>query len=138
MLAVARERGIRYFAWPESEALVMFAGKNDIFGSGGAEDFSPGVGIPLFDLLIESDSEIVVVVIGAVGLAMIFLRGRTIDAHGVVIPFGVGIVGDVILRTEIVIGMDQRSPARDRVEPPMNKDAELCVVIPSGKSMLTE
>ncbi len=138
MLAISGKNRIGSFAGPESEAVVVLGGKDDVFGSGRAEDFRPGVGIPLFNFGVKGRGEIVVVVIRTIGLAMIFLRGRPINTHRVVIPLGIRIVGDVILRSEIVIGMDKRSPAGDRVETPVNEDAEFCVGVPGGEGMLIE
>src|ERR1700686_4430955 len=100
---------------------MMFGSKNHIFCAGIPESLGPGVGVPFFDLLVKSCSKVVVIVVGPVVLAMVSLGGRPVDPHYVQIPLGVGIVLDVVGSREVMLGVDQRSPARNRVKPPMNK-----------------
>ena len=133
MLAVDWKSGIGNGTGPEREAIMVLGGQDDVLGSRGPENFGPGVGIPLFDFCVKGGSEIVVVVIGPVRFAMIFLRWRAVNSHGVEIPFGVGIVEDIVLGREIVGGMDERSPTGEGVESPMNEDAEFGVAVPGWK-----
>src|SRR5579871_235399 len=102
----------------------MLAGKHDVASSGVAKNLCPGVGIPFLDCLIEQGSEVVIVVVNAVVLAVVTLGRRTVDAHGVVVPLGVGIVSHVVRGVKIMFGMIGGGPAGDGVQTPMNKDAE--------------
>ena len=116
----------------------MFGGEDHIFRAGVAECPGPGVGIPFLDLLVKDGRKVVVIVVGAVVLAMVSLGRRPVDSHHVQIPLGVGIVLDVVGCPEIVLGVDQGSPARNRVKAPMNKYPQFCVGIPLRQGMLIE
>src|ERR1700730_12709501 len=133
VLPVRRQLRVRGRAGPKCEAVVMLSGQNHIFRASATEGLGPGVGTPFLDLLIERGSEIVVVVVGSVMHAMANLGWGPVDPHNIQIPLSIGIVLDVVGCREVVFGMDQRSPARNRVKAPMNKYSQLCVGITLGR-----
>ncbi len=135
VLAVGRQRRIRGCARPESKSFVVLAGQHNIARTRFAKNGSHLVGIPLFAFAIESLREVVVVVVGTVMLAMVRLRWRAIDPHYVVIPLGIGIELDVVRRCEVVLRMRKWRPSRDRIQAPMNEDAELCPGVPFRQRM---
>src|ERR1700760_4916127 len=68
---------------------------------------------------------------------MVGLRGRAGDAHGVVVPLGVGVPLRLVLVRNHLGAIDFR-PAWYRVETPMDEDAQLRVGIPLRQRMLVE
>ena len=68
---------------------------------------------------------------------MVSLRGRTGDAHGVVVPLCVGVPLCLVLAWNRLRAIDLR-PSRHRVETPMDEDAELCIRVPLGQRVLVE
>ena len=88
---------------------MVFGIKTTYFAPGVAESLGPGTGIPLIDFPVKDWGKVVVVVVGAIVLAMVSLGGRPVDSHCVQIPLGVGIVLDVVGSREVVLGVDQRS-----------------------------
>src|SRR5271169_5960895 len=115
MLQVRRKTGIRNGARPERKSIVMLGREHDILRAGVTENFCPGIWIPFLNLLIKQCGEVVVVAVGAVVLAVIRLRWRSIEPHAVEVPFRIWIVVNVVLRSKIVFGMYQWRPAGDRV-----------------------
>src|SRR6267143_1969080 len=77
------------------------------------EYFSPGVRIPLLNLPVEDRSEVVVIVVSAIMLAMVGLRRCSLEPHAVQIPFCIGVVCDVVRGSEVMFGMNDRGPARN-------------------------
>src|SRR5260370_39918781 len=138
VLPVLRQLGVRCRARPKCEPIVMFSGQNHIFRAGVTEGLGPSVRTPFLGLLIEEGSEIVVVIVGSVMLAMVSLGWGSVDPHNIQIPLSIGIVLDVVGCREVVFGMDQRSPARNRIKAPMNKYSEFCVGIPFRQKMLVQ
>src|SRR5580704_16570476 len=135
---VRRQLGVQCRARPKCEPIVMFSGQNHIFRAGVTEGLGPVVRTPFLDFLIEEGSEIVVVVVGSVMLAMVSLGRGSVDTHNIQIPLSIGIVLDVVGCREVVLGMDQRSPARNRIKAPMNKYSQFCVGIPLRQKMLVQ
>lgn len=70
-MPVQRQFGVQCRARPKCEPIVMFSGQNHIFRASVTEGLGPGVRTPFLDFLIEEGSEIVVVVVGSVMLAMV-------------------------------------------------------------------
>src|SRR4029077_5466280 len=138
VLPVLRQLGVRRRAGPKCEPIVMFSGQNHVFGSSVTEGLGPGVRTPFLDLLIEDGGEIVIVAVGSVMLPMVSLGWGSVDPHNIQIPLSVGIVLDVVGCREVVLGMDQRSPARNRVKAPMNKYSQFRVGIPLRQRMLVQ
>src|SRR5882762_960335 len=114
---------------------MMLGGKHHILRASVMEYLSPGGGIPVLDLAVKNGSEIVVIIVGAVMFPMVRLGRRPIDSQDVQIPLRIGIVLDVVLCGEVVSGMNERCPARNGVETPMNENPELCVGIPIRNGM---
>src|SRR5690242_12533465 len=98
----------------------MLGGEHDIFRAGVAEYLGPGLRLPFLNFLIEGGSKVVVVVVSPIVFAMICLGGGPFDPHYVQVPFGVRVVLDVVRGGEVVLGMNERSPARNRIETPVN------------------
>src|ERR1700730_15715859 len=117
---------------------MMLGGEHDIFRAGVMEYFSPGTGIPLLNLPVEDRSEVVVIVVSAIMLAMVGLGRRSVESHAVQVPLRIGIVCDVILRREVVLRVHERGPARNGIKTPVNEYPEFCVGIPLRKRMLVE
>ena len=113
----------------------MFGGQHHVLRARVVEDSGPGVRVPLLNFLIEDRSEIVVIVTCSIMFAMVCLGCRPLDAQSVEIPLSIGIVLDVILTGEVVVGMDERRPPWYRVKSPVNEYSELGVGIPSRKWM---
>src|SRR6266853_2757795 len=129
---------IRNGTGPQGEAIVMLGGEHDIFRAGIAKYLRPGIWVPFLDLLIEDGSEVVVVVIRAVMVAVIGLSRRALQAHAVQIPFGIGIVRDVVHRLEIMLRVNQWRPTRNGIESPVDKYSELSAGVPLRKGMLIQ
>src|SRR5882762_10461707 len=138
MLSVGGQRGVRCRTRPQRKTVVVFGCEHDVFCPGIVQGLGPRVRVPLLDLLVKKGSKAVVVVVGSVMLAMIRLRGRSSEPHAVEIPLRIRIVGDVILRSEIMLGMNQRRPAGDRVESPVNEYSQLRAGIPPRKRMFIQ
>src|SRR6202022_3635982 len=102
---------------------MMLGGEDDVSGSGVLKYLRPRIRIPLLNLAVEDWSEIVIVVVCAVVFAVIILGWGPVETHAVEVPLRVRIVGDVILGREIVLRVDQRRPAWDRVKAPVDKDS---------------
>src|SRR5713101_9372233 len=116
----------------------MFGGKDYIFRAPFMKQFGPRIGIPLLNLSVKDRSEVVIVVGGAIVLAMVGLGRRPLESHAVQVPFRVRIVGNVVLGREVMLGMNQGRPPRDRVETPVNEYPKLCIGIPLRQRMLIE
>src|SRR6266446_5631423 len=71
---------------------MMLRGEHDIFRASVVEYFSPGVRIPLLNLPVEDWSEVVVIVVRAIMLAMVGLRRCSLEPHAVQIPFCIGVL----------------------------------------------
>ena len=69
---------------------------------------------------------------------MVSLGRRAVDPHDIQIPLSIGIVLDVVGCGEVMLWMNQRSPARNRIKAPVNKYSELRVGIPLRQGMLVE
>lgn len=117
---------------------MVLGGEDYIFGARVMEYPGPCLGIPVLSVTVKRGCEIVVVIVRAEVLAMIGLRGRSIDSQTVQIPLRVGIVQHIVGVGEIVLRMHERRPSRHRVQPPVNEDAQLGVGIPRRKRMLIE
>src|SRR5579859_6000802 len=102
---------------------MMLCGEDDVLCACFAENGGPLVRDPLRRLAIEDGSEVVVAEIPPEVLAMVCLRRRARDTHHVEIPLGVRIIHNVVGVTEVVFGMGERRPARDRIETVMDEDA---------------
>src|SRR5262249_5557624 len=107
MLPVRRKLWIGRGARPQSKSIVMLGRNHNVLSAGIAKILCPSFRIPFLNVFIKGRGEVVVVVVRTVMLAMVGLRGRTIETHGVQVPFGIGIVADVVLRGEVVRGMHQ-------------------------------
>ena len=75
---------------------MMLGGEHDIFRASVVEYFSPGVRIPLLNLPVKHRSEVVVIVVSAIMLAMIGLCRCSLEPHAVQIPFRIGVVCNVV------------------------------------------
>src|SRR5713101_7333682 len=117
---------------------MMFRGKHYVFRAHIMKQFGPGVGIPLLNLSVKDGSKVIVVVAGAIVLAMVGLGRRPLESHAVQVPFRVRIVGNVVLGREVMLGMNQGRPAWDRVKAPVNEYPELGIGIPLRQGMLIE
>src|SRR5215472_3656141 len=122
MLSIRGQRWIRCRTWPQRKAFMMLGSEHHVLRASVVEYLCPGIRIPLLRLFVEDRSEVVVVVVRAVVLTMVGLCRRTIDSHGVQIPFGIWIVFDVVQRREIVGRMYERRPSRHGVQAPVNED----------------
>src|ERR1700746_2804254 len=100
---------------------MMFAGKHHVLRARIMKQFGPRVGTPLLNRSVKDWSEVVIVVAGAVMLAVVGLGRRPIESHAVQVPFRVRIVGNVVLGREVMLGMNQGRPAGDGVESPVNE-----------------
>src|SRR6266849_6747805 len=99
---------------PEGKSIMMLGGEHDIFRAGVMEYFGPCAGIPFLNLPVEVRSKVVVIVVSAIMLAM------------------------VVLRSEVMLRMNERSPARNGIETPVNEYPKLCVSVPLRKWMPIE
>src|ERR1700744_4458095 len=138
MLTVRGKCGVGSCTRPEGEALMVLRGQDDVLCSGIAEDLCPLIRIPFLTLLIEGCYEIVVVIVGAVVFAMIGLRGRAFDTHGVVVPLGIGVVLEIVFVAEVMLWMLQGCPSWHRVQAPVNEDSEFLLVIPLRQPLLVQ
>ncbi len=80
----------------------------------------------------------ILVVASVIVFAMIGLDRRPIEAHAVQVPFGIRIVGNVVLRCKVMLRMNQGRPAGDGVEAPVTEHPKLCIGIPLRKGILIE
>ena len=117
---------------------MMFAGKHHVFRAHIMKQFGPSVGIPPLNISVKDWSEVVIVVAGAIVLAMVSLGRRPLEPHAVQVPFRVWIVHNVILGREVMLGMNQGCPSWDRVKTPVNEYPELGIGIPLRQGMLIE
>ena len=77
-------------ARPQQEAVVVLGDEDDVARAGAREEIGPGVEIAAARQLHELRHEVVVGVVGAVGLAVMALRRAAVDADRVPVPLGVG------------------------------------------------
>src|SRR5580700_2494570 len=117
---------------------MMLGGEHDIFRASVVENFGPRARIPLLNLPVEDRSKVVVIVVSAIMLAMVGLGRRSVESHAVQVPLRVGIVSDVVLRSEVVLRVNERGPARNGIKTPVNEYPKFCVGIPFRKWMLVE
>src|SRR6266478_8334128 len=96
MLPFGWEFRVRGQTGPERKSIMMLGGEHDIFRASVVEYFSPGVRIPLLNLPVKHRSEVVVIVVSAIMLAMIGLRRCSLEPHTVQIPFCIGVLCDVV------------------------------------------
>jgi len=75
VLAIGRQFRVCRRTGPQRKAIVMLGGEDDVSGAGIVKDFGHRVGIPLLNFAVEGRGEIVIVIIGAIMLAMVGLRG---------------------------------------------------------------
>src|SRR6266851_539201 len=123
---------------PEGKSIMMLGGEHDIFRAGVMEYFGPCAGIPFLNLPVEVRSKVVVIVVSAIMLAMVGLGRRSVESHAVQVPLRIGIVTDVVLRSEVMLRMNERSPAGNGIETPVNEYPKLCVSVPLRKWMPIE
>src|ERR1700674_2686683 len=81
---------------PQRKSIMMLRGEHDIFRASVVEYIRPGVRIPLLNLPVEDRSEVVVIVLSAIMLAMVVLGRCSLEPHAVQIPFCIGVVCDVV------------------------------------------
>src|SRR5467141_1962934 len=138
MLPFSWQFRVRRQTGPERKSIMMLGGEHDIFRASVVEYLGPDVGIPLLNLAVEDRSEVVVIVVSAIMLAMVGLRRRSVEPHAVQIPLCIGVVCDVVRRGEVMFRMNERRPTRNRIKTPVNEYPEFCVAIPLRKRMLVE
>src|SRR6266481_6336696 len=67
--------GWQFGAWrrtgPQRKSVMMLAREHHIFCAGVVEDFRPDIGIPLLYLTVKDGSEVVVIIVSAIVLAMV-------------------------------------------------------------------
>src|ERR1700745_444176 len=97
VLPIGRQFGVWRRTGPQRKPFMMLTREHHIFCAGVVEDFRPDIGLPLLYLTVEDGSEVVVIIVSAIVLAMVSLRRRSIESHRVQVPFSVGIVFDVVL-----------------------------------------
>src|ERR1700739_3568347 len=100
MLAVRRKTGIRNGARPERTSIVLLGRQNNVLRAGITKDLRPRIRIPFLNILIKYRCEVVIVVVGAVMLAVIRLRWGSIKTHAVQVPLGIRIMVNIVLRRE--------------------------------------
>src|SRR6266436_4877031 len=96
MLPFGWEFRVRRQTGPERKSIMMLGGEHDIFRASVVEYFSPRVRIPFLNLPVEDRSEVIVIVISAIMLAMVGLRRCSLEPHTVQIPFCIGVLCDVV------------------------------------------
>src|ERR1700742_3011722 len=98
---------------------MVLGGQHHVPGACIVKDTGPLLRLPLYALLVEYRSKIVIVVVSAVVLAMVSLGGRTVDTQHVQVPLRIRVVFDVVYVAEVMVGVRQRSPPGYRVQTPM-------------------
>ena len=116
----------------------MLGRQHHIPGACVVKDAGPLFRLPLHALLVEHRSKIVIVIVSAVVLAMVSLGGRTVDTQHVQVPLGIRVVLDVVDVAEVMFRVRQRSPPRNRIQTPMDKNSQLGVGIPLRQRVLVE
>src|ERR1700676_5475789 len=96
MLPFGWQFRVRGQTGPERKSIMMLGGEHDIFRASVVEYFSPGVRIPLLNLPVKHRSEVVVIVVSAIMLAMTGLCRCSLEPHAVQIPFRIGVVCNVV------------------------------------------
>ena len=135
----ARLAGARVLAGPQKEAVVMLGGEDHVTGADLLEQRRPSIRIAALGSLAEHRREVIVGKTASVGLDVMAACGRVTDPQGVLVPLGIGIVGEHALpagsrHLVVDIGATRR-PARHRVEAPVHEDAQLGVLVPSRDRM---
>ena len=77
---------------PQAEALVVLGGQDDVTGAGGAAHLGDGVHVGRGGAVVEQWNEVVVGRIGAVRVTLVVPGGAALDAAGVEVPLGIGVV----------------------------------------------
>ena len=131
---VATLPGVRGRRRPEREPVGVLRGEHHVAGPGGGRDAGEPVEIGRGRRRVERRDEVVVPEAGAVGRTVVARRRRARDAHRVAVPLGVRDVREHRRRALLAQqGLDVRSgrrPRRDRVQPPVDEQAQLGVVVP--------
>src|SRR5260370_16356339 len=91
MLPFSWQFRVRRRTGPERKSIMMLRGEHDIFRASVVEYFSPGVRIPFLNLPVKHRSEVVVIVVTAIMLAMIGLCRSSPKPHPLQIPFLLGV-----------------------------------------------
>ena len=117
----------------------MLGGEDHVAGADLLEERRPSTRIAARGSLAEHRREVVVGEAASVGLEVMAARGRVTDPQGVLVPLGIGIVGEHALPAgarHLVVDIGaMRRPGRYRVEAPMHEDPQLGVLVPSGDRM---
>src|SRR6202795_1246962 len=74
VLPIGRQFGVWRRTGPQRKSFMMLACEHNIFCASVVEYFRPGVRIPLLYLPVEDRSEVVVIIVSAIVLAMVSLR----------------------------------------------------------------
>ena len=138
VLSIGRQRRVLRCARPQGKSVMVLRRQHHIFRSSRAKHLRPRVRIPFLNFTVKYRRKIVVVVIGSVMFAVVFLGRRTFQPHRIQIPFRIGIARNVVLRTEIMLRMNQWRPARNGIQAPVNKNPQLRVRIPLWERVLIE
>ena len=121
-------------AGPQGEAVVVLGGQDHITRVDLAEERGHVGRLPAPQRAVEPGREVIVVEVGAVILVMPFARGAVFKFERVQIPFGVRIVAEPVAHVAALEDLADIAavgrPGRHRIQPPMDEDAQLRVVIP--------
>ena len=109
---------IRKAAVVHWESIVMLSYRNHIFGASFAEQFRPSIGIKFFSFEERDEIFVAELRLRAVCLYMILERIGSFHVHVARVPFAI--------------------KRRNRIDAPMNKNAKLRVLVPSGNLVLLD
>ena len=119
-------------AGPEGEAVVVLRGEHDVFGTGTREDVCPMPGVEELGtelrreaLIGKAGAESFLMKVPSAGFHAICLRVVAALSHLVPVPLGVG-----------QLAGNDGCVGGDRVDPPMNDDAEFCLGVPLRRGPL--
>ena len=131
---IIANKGIGRLTGPHEKAVMVLGGQDDIAGVDPLKESRPGVRVPLLDRLVKDRPKLGIVEARAILRSVIRLRRATVDAVGVHIPLGIGVVGKPLFpgagRKNFAQLAGIGGKGRHRVETPVDKDAQLGIMKP--------
>ena len=131
---VAALAGVRKRGRPQAESVVMFGGEHHVSRSGVAARGSDAVHVSPGGAVVEGCDEIVVGGVRSVGVALVAPGRAALQSAAVEIPLRVRVVAQhlcgPLIAEQLLDVRHLGCPAGHRVQPPVQEDPQLGVVVP--------